>query len=101
MAKGLHLIDRGTCSITANTEIILSAGAFHTTTLLEFTAVGELIGLRDLDIAIVIENDCMGGEKGRFDENCRCVSIAANSLIEFDPSILAEARLSSTFLWAG
>jgi choline dehydrogenase-like flavoprotein len=61
VAKGVEVsIDGDTFSITANKEVILSAGAFHTAKLLELSAVGEPSRLRNLAIPLVIENASVG-----------------------------------------
>ena len=61
VAKGVEVsIDGETYSITANKEVILSAGAFHSAKVLELSGVGKPNRLRNLDIPLVIENASVG-----------------------------------------
>lgn len=61
VAKGVEVyVDGQACTITANKEVILSAGTFHTAKLLELSGVGEPNRLKNLDIPLVIENAGVG-----------------------------------------
>ena len=60
-AKGVEVSVSGqSCPVTANKEVILSAGVFHTAKLLELSGVGEPTRLRDLGIPLVLENPGVG-----------------------------------------
>lgn len=62
VARGVEVFVGGeTFSITANKEVILSAGTFHTAKLLELSGVGDASLLSSLGIPLVIENSNVGG----------------------------------------
>ena len=61
VAKGVQVFINGNSySVTANKEVILSAGVFHTAKLLELSGVGDRDRLESLGIPRVIENANVG-----------------------------------------
>ena len=61
VARGVEATINGeSCSIMANKEVILSAGAFHSAKLLELSGVGDPSRLEHLNIPLVIDNANVG-----------------------------------------